>query len=59
LMPTSWRASFTSSSLNGLMTASIFFMTLPRLCSAEALASRMPTKKEPAGEGPPARSSRL
>src|SRR5579871_5139986 len=27
LMPTSWRASFTSSSLKGLMIASIFFMT--------------------------------
>src|SRR5882757_2829874 len=26
LMPTSWRASLTSSSLNGLMIASIFFM---------------------------------
>src|SRR6516225_12242465 len=53
LMPTSWRASFTSSSLNGLMIASIFFMgpclglILPVLEQAACQAAAAPEQSKP------------
>src|SRR5262245_49270429 len=51
LMPTSWRASFTSSSLNGLMIASIFFM-------GPCLGLILPVLKQAACQTTPAPDSR-